>query len=86
MSATRKTKPDTSGPRIVGLTLTLAACTATPTRPVPRAPAIPTNARETWRCVSPGAPVVLVVGTPEPDRVEVGDSVLGCYLVPVGAP
>lgn len=72
--------------RIVGLTLTLAACGATPAHPVPRAPAIPTNAHETWRCVSPGAPVVLVVGTPEPARVEVGDAVLGCYLVPIGAP
>lgn len=86
MSATRKTKPDTSGPRIVGLTLTLAACGAAPARPVPRAPAIPTTARETWRCVSPGMPVVLVVGTAEPARVEVGDVVLGCYLVPIGSP
>lgn len=29
---------------------------------------------------------VLVVGTPEPARVEVGDAVLGCYLVPIGSP
>ena len=72
--------------RIVGLTLTLAACGAVPVRSVPRAPSIPTTANETWRCVSPGAPVVLVVGTPEPARVEVGDAVLGCYLVPIGAP
>ena len=70
--------------RIVGLALALAACGATPARPVPRAPPIPTTAHETWRCVAPGAPVVLVVGTPEPARVEVGDAALDCYLVPLG--
>jgi hypothetical protein len=64
--------------------LALVACGATPGRPVPRAPLIPTTAHETWRCAASGSPPVLVVGTPEPTRVEVGGSVLDCRLVPIG--
>lgn len=70
--------------RLAWVTLALTACTAAPVRPVPRPPPIPTTAHETWRCAAPGAPVVLVDGTPEPARVEVGGIALDCYLVPLG--
>lgn len=66
------------------LSALLTACGAPPALPVPRAPSIPTTAHETWRCAAPGAPTVLVEGTPEPTRVEVGDVSLDCRLVPLG--
>lgn len=68
----------------VALTFVVAACTAAPVRPVPSAPSIPTTSHETWRCAAPGAPAVLVEGTPEPARVEVGGVSLDCRLVPLG--
>ena len=72
--------------RIVGAALALSACGAPPTLPVPRAPSIPTTDHETWRCASPGAPTVLVEGTPVPARVEVDGVALDCGLVPLGNP
>lgn len=69
---------------VILVALALVACGATPERPVPRAPSIPTTSHETWRCAAPGAPTVLVEGTPEPARVEVGGTALYCRLVPLG--
>lgn len=70
--------------RIAAAALALSACGAAPPPPVPRTPPIPTTAHETWRCVAPGAPAVVVEGTPEPARVEAAGVELDCYLVPLG--
>ena len=51
---------------------------------VRHAPPIPTTADETWRCLNRDGASVLVVGTPEPRRVEIGGVPLDCYLVPIG--
>lgn len=70
--------------RHAAIALALSACASAPVRPIPHTPAIPTTARETWRCDATGAPTVTVVGTPEPARVEVGGIALDCHLVPIG--
>lgn len=125
MSATRKTKPDTSGPReadfyptprwAVEAVAELMLDSRPKDMPVVYEPGagdgailrtlhaygpdvsyfrgceirdeaaiLPTTDHETWRCASPGAPTVLVEGTPVPARVEVDGVTLDCRLVPLG--
>lgn len=66
------------------LSLLLSACGAAPAPTVRHAPPIPTTANETWRCVAAGGVSVLVVGTPEPRRVDLAGVPLDCDLVPIG--
>lgn len=70
--------------RSLVLCLSLSACGAAPAPAARHAPPIPTTQNETWRCVSPGGAFVLVVGTPEPRRVDLAGVPLDCYLVPIG--